>query len=273
MRADLQSVTGDGSNLTFTFTGDGTVDVHVKTSGTDVISVLPSAVGTGAGPVSATLVGDDLSLVFDDGPLAISADFAGGRTGHAYCRDHGRRDSGGRRDHFRRPDGCDHQRGRPDDQCGSDDHRNGDGGCRERGDRHDRDALRQRLDDRAGHGNGSVKRGNRDVFGDGDAERGREQHRRDGYRPGQHDRHFEPRPIFTLGSPPTITNTTTSQAITDLQTIDPFSGVTIADTNVGPRPRRMTVTLSSTANGTLSNWAASPIPRPASIPRPAAPVR
>ena len=31
MRADLQSVTGDGSNLTFSMTGDGTVDVHVKT--------------------------------------------------------------------------------------------------------------------------------------------------------------------------------------------------------------------------------------------------
>ena len=73
MRADLQSVTGDGSNLTFSFTGDGTVDVHVKTPGTNVISVLASAVGTGAGPVSATLVGDDLSLVFNDGPLAISS--------------------------------------------------------------------------------------------------------------------------------------------------------------------------------------------------------
>ena len=73
MRADLQSVTGDGSNLTFSFTGDGTVDVHVKTPGTNIISVLASAVGTGAGPVSATLVGDDLSLVFNDGALAISS--------------------------------------------------------------------------------------------------------------------------------------------------------------------------------------------------------
>ena len=73
MRADLQSVTGDGSNLTFSFTGDGTVDVHVKTPGTNVISVLASAVGIGAGPVSATLVGDDLSLVFNDGALAISS--------------------------------------------------------------------------------------------------------------------------------------------------------------------------------------------------------
>ena len=73
MRADLQSVTGDGSNLTFSFTGDGTVDVHVKTPGSNVVSVLASAVGTGAGPVSATLVGDDLSLVFNDGALAISS--------------------------------------------------------------------------------------------------------------------------------------------------------------------------------------------------------
>ena len=73
MRADLQSVTGDGSNLTFSFTGDGTVDVHVKTPGSNVISVLASAVGTGAGPVSATLIGDDLTLVFDDGALAISS--------------------------------------------------------------------------------------------------------------------------------------------------------------------------------------------------------
>ena len=73
MRADLQSVTGDGSNLTFSFTGDGTVDVHVKTPGANILSVLASAVGTGAGPVSATLVGDDLSLVFNDGALAISS--------------------------------------------------------------------------------------------------------------------------------------------------------------------------------------------------------
>ncbi len=73
MRADLQSVTGDGSNLTFSFTGDGTVDVHIKTPGANLVSVLASAVGTGAGPVSATLLGDDLKLVFDDGPLAISS--------------------------------------------------------------------------------------------------------------------------------------------------------------------------------------------------------
>ena len=36
MRADLLSVTGDGSNLTFAMTGDGVVDVHVKTPGANV---------------------------------------------------------------------------------------------------------------------------------------------------------------------------------------------------------------------------------------------
>ncbi len=50
MRADLQSVTGNGSNLTFSFTGDGTVDVHVKTPGTNVVSVVASAVGDRRGP-------------------------------------------------------------------------------------------------------------------------------------------------------------------------------------------------------------------------------
>ena len=75
MRADLQSVSGDGSNLTFSMTGDGTVDIHVKTPGTNFISILPSAVGTeGAGSAAptATLIGDDLKLVFNDGALAIS---------------------------------------------------------------------------------------------------------------------------------------------------------------------------------------------------------
>ena len=65
MRADLQSVSGDGSNLTFSMTGDGTVDIHVKTPGSNIISV--------QGAPSATLVGDDLKLVFNDGPLAISS--------------------------------------------------------------------------------------------------------------------------------------------------------------------------------------------------------
>ena len=57
---------------------------------------------------------------------------------------------------------------------------------------------------------------------------------------------------FTLGTPPTITGTTPGQTITDLQTVTPFSGVTIADTNVG-QTETVTVTLSAAANGTLSN--------------------
>ena len=108
MRADLQSLTGDGTNLTFSFTGDGTVDVHIKTAGTDIVSVLPTAAGTGAGPVSATLVGDDLSLVFDDGLLAISADSPQGvPVLHTVAITEGL-DCRGRRDRFRGPDGCDH---------------------------------------------------------------------------------------------------------------------------------------------------------------------
>ncbi len=108
MRADLQSLTGDGTNLTFSFTGDGTVDVHIKTAGTDIVSVLPTAAGTGAGPVSATLVGDDLSLVTGDGLLAISATRRRACRSCAYCRDYGGLDCRGRRDRFRGPDGCDH---------------------------------------------------------------------------------------------------------------------------------------------------------------------
>ena len=75
MRADLQSVTGDGSNLTLSMTGDGTVDFHIKTpgAGSNIISIQTSAVGTGAGVPTAILNGDDLELVFNDGQLAISS--------------------------------------------------------------------------------------------------------------------------------------------------------------------------------------------------------
>jgi hypothetical protein len=65
MRADLKSVTGDGSNLTFAMTGDGVVDIHVKTPGANIISV--------QGAPAATLTGADLSLAFNDGALAVSA--------------------------------------------------------------------------------------------------------------------------------------------------------------------------------------------------------
>ena len=39
MRADLLSVTGDGANLAFSMTGDGVVDVHVKTPGANIVSI------------------------------------------------------------------------------------------------------------------------------------------------------------------------------------------------------------------------------------------
>jgi hypothetical protein len=70
MRADLKSVTGNGTNLTFSMTGDGVVDLHIKTPGTgrNVVSVqgLPAT-------ATATLNGDDLQLAFNDGSLAISS--------------------------------------------------------------------------------------------------------------------------------------------------------------------------------------------------------
>jgi hypothetical protein len=65
MRADLQSVTGNGTNLTFAMTGDGLVDIHVKTPGANIISI--------QGAPAATLTGDDLALTFNDGPLAVSS--------------------------------------------------------------------------------------------------------------------------------------------------------------------------------------------------------
>lgn len=77
MRADLQSVTGNGSNMTFSFTGDGRVGIHIKTptAGAGVVSVQQSITGTaGAGALSptATLAGDDLELTFNDGAAGIS---------------------------------------------------------------------------------------------------------------------------------------------------------------------------------------------------------
>lgn len=65
MRAELVSVNGDGSNLTFTMTGDGVVGLHVRTPGANVVSV--------QGAPTAALSGSDLSLTYNDGPLAISS--------------------------------------------------------------------------------------------------------------------------------------------------------------------------------------------------------
>lgn len=65
MRADLQTVTGDGANLKFSMTGDGVVDIHVKTPGANIVSIQGAPV--------ATLSGTDLALTFNDGLLALSA--------------------------------------------------------------------------------------------------------------------------------------------------------------------------------------------------------
>jgi hypothetical protein len=65
MRADLLSVTGNGANLSFSMTGDGVVDVHVKTPGANIVSI--------QGAPAATLTGTDLALTFNDGALAVSS--------------------------------------------------------------------------------------------------------------------------------------------------------------------------------------------------------
>ena len=65
MRADLLSVTGDGTNLAFSMTGDGEVDIHVQTSDANVISI--------QGAPAASLFGYDLALMFNDGALAVSS--------------------------------------------------------------------------------------------------------------------------------------------------------------------------------------------------------
>jgi serralysin len=64
MRADLQTVSGDGQNLAFSVTGDGVVHVDLKAPGTNIVSI--------QGAPAASLTGDDLALTFNDGPLAIS---------------------------------------------------------------------------------------------------------------------------------------------------------------------------------------------------------
>jgi Ca2+-binding RTX toxin-like protein len=65
MRADLRSVTGDGTNLAFSMTGDGEVDIHLQTIDTNIVSI--------QGAPAATLFGADLALMFNDGALAVSS--------------------------------------------------------------------------------------------------------------------------------------------------------------------------------------------------------
>ena len=56
----------------------------------------------------------------------------------------------------------------------------------------------------------------------------------------------------TTPTAPTISGTASGQATTDTAAISPFAGVTITDLNATPT-EILTVTLSSPANGTLSN--------------------
>ncbi len=58
--------------------------------------------------------------------------------------------------------------------------------------------------------------------------------------------------VATGNVDPTISGTTAGHAVTDASTTTPFSGVTIADPNVG-QTETVTVTLSAPGNGTLSN--------------------
>jgi hypothetical protein len=57
----------------------------------------------------------------------------------------------------------------------------------------------------------------------------------------------------SVNNAPTIAGAVADQAITDTQSDQPFSGVTISDIDVPPQTLTLTVALSAWANGTLSN--------------------
>ena len=68
MRVDLLSVSGDGSNLSFSMAGDGSVLIDLKTPGEQIVSVQGAQMGTLGG-----VAFDELTLVFSDPSLAISS--------------------------------------------------------------------------------------------------------------------------------------------------------------------------------------------------------
>jgi len=73
MRADLQSVTGDGTNLSFSFTGSGTAKVDLKTRGTS------SVIATGAD--SGSVAGGQLLLTStNDGTHSAQIKYSPGGT-------------------------------------------------------------------------------------------------------------------------------------------------------------------------------------------------
>ncbi len=81
MRADLQTVSGDGSNLSFSVTGDGAVVVDLKTPGSDIVSISQTVAQQGvaaalpSADLTAALAGaalNQLTLNFTDPALAIS---------------------------------------------------------------------------------------------------------------------------------------------------------------------------------------------------------
>ena len=201
MRADLQSVSGDGTNLTFSFTGDGTLDVHIKTPapGVSVVSIVQSIVGTeGAGALAptATLTGDELQLTFNDGADAISTTSPQGvPVQHTVTINEGATAAAGASFVFEAPvvsiasvGGFTNQTSQTITGTVSEPHG-------QPGRRNDGDALRQRLDDRSWgcHGAGRRQWRPADLDGYRDAYGGRNaQHRRLRHRCLRPERIFDP---------------------------------------------------------------------------------